>query len=197
MFLQRDYCSARHGHAGVLLAAVTFALGLGIGAIIGPVTAIAATATRRDPSARSAATMRMVHPAEVIRVIDGDTFEARVASGPGSISPRACGCAASTRPNSRRTATRSASRPKPRAMRWPRMLVKAGSAYRTVGLDKYGGRVVADASTRKHAGRVGGAARRRRGAPLSRRPPRRLVRPSQLTAAECFSARSRPPACRR
>ena len=39
----------------------------------------------------------MAHPAEVLRVIDGDTFEARVHLWPGLDSPRACGCAASTR----------------------------------------------------------------------------------------------------
>ena len=50
--------------------------------------------------------------------------------GPGSTSPRACGCAASTRPSSRRAAARSASRPKPRAMRFARSSIRARSASR-------------------------------------------------------------------
>ena len=73
-----------------MLAAATFAIGLGAGATIGPVTASRnggetsgpAPAITSAPS--SEANMpRMVHSAEVVRVIDGDTFEARVHLWPG------------------------------------------------------------------------------------------------------------------
>jgi hypothetical protein len=72
------------------LAAATFAIGLGVGATIGPVTAsrngsetpVAAPAIATAPSSETNIP-RMAHPAEVVRVIDGDTFEARVHLWPG------------------------------------------------------------------------------------------------------------------
>ena len=50
----------------LLLAAATFAAGLTAGVLIAPVSA-----GRGD-------TLRSGHPADVVRGIDGDTFEARV-----------------------------------------------------------------------------------------------------------------------
>ena len=107
MFLRPRLLSASQNGAGLLLAAVAFALGLGLGATVGPVTA-----THRDAAIPASATStaakrpdagsglpRLAHPAEVLRVLDGDTFEARVHLWPGLEVTRACGCAASTRPN--------------------------------------------------------------------------------------------------
>jgi len=68
------------GRAGVLLlAAACFAAGLAAGALIAPVGA-------SRPLARPApvvAPLRSGHPAEVLRVLDGDTFAARVRVWPG------------------------------------------------------------------------------------------------------------------
>src|SRR4051812_18043178 len=89
MFLQARLLSANTGGAGVLLAAVTFALGLGIGASVGPLSASRSVATAvptpAAPATRSLQSdmSRMPHPAEVLRVLDGDTFEARVHLWPG------------------------------------------------------------------------------------------------------------------
>src|SRR6476661_2255576 len=89
MFLRPRLLSHGGNSAGVLLAAVTFAIGLGLGATIRPVTASRSGDTSPSVSMTSAvrssdtATRRMVHPAEVLRVIDGDTFEARVHLWPG------------------------------------------------------------------------------------------------------------------
>jgi hypothetical protein len=91
----------------LLLAAATFAAGLSAGALIAPGSAgrgdaVAAIQTRE---ALPASALRSGHPAEVVRVIDGDTFEAGCASGPAWTSPRASACAASTRRNCTRVAT--------------------------------------------------------------------------------------------
>ncbi len=69
----------------LLLAAATFAAGLTAGVLIAPVSAgrgdaVAAIQTR-EPSLVS--TLRSGHPADVVRVIDGDTFEAPVRIWPG------------------------------------------------------------------------------------------------------------------
>jgi len=69
----------------LLLAAAIFAAGLTAGALIAPGSAgrgdaVAAIQTRE---ALPASALRSGHPAEVVRVIDGDTFEARVRIWPG------------------------------------------------------------------------------------------------------------------
>src|SRR5690348_13647193 len=88
MFLRPRLLSASPGQAAILLAALTFALGLGLGTSIAPVTArlgpgeTLAPAPANPPS-RHAQPMPLAHPVEVLRVIDGDTFEARVHLWPG------------------------------------------------------------------------------------------------------------------
>ena len=70
----------------LLFAAAAFAVGLGTGAGIGPVTArsgqVAPPLAMPEPVVR-AEVVRAAYPAEVVRVIDGDTFEARVHLWPG------------------------------------------------------------------------------------------------------------------
>jgi endonuclease YncB( thermonuclease family) len=153
MFLRVGLLSRQHSHAGILLAAATFAIGLGVGSSIGPVTASRsgneAPAPTTSAAARSSETTiaRMMHPAEVLRVIDGDTFEARVHLWPGL-------------DVTTRVRLRGVDAPELKA-RCGEERVKAEAArdaLRTildqgevgishVTLDKYGGRVVADAST--------------------------------------------------
>ena len=148
MFLQPRLLSARYGHAGILLAAVMFALGLGIGASIGPVTANRSEAPAPVPARSSeTATIRIVHPAEVVRVVDGDTFEARVHLWPGldiTTRVRLRGIDApefKARCNEERIKAEAA-RDVLRAI-----LDQGEVGISGVGLDKYGGRVLADAST--------------------------------------------------
>ena len=91
---------------------------------------------------------RMVHPAEVVRVIDGDTFEARVHLWPGldiTTRVRLRGIDApefKARCNEERVRAEAA-RDALRAI-----LDQGEVGISRVTLDKYGGRVVADASTR-------------------------------------------------
>ncbi len=90
----------------------------------------------------------MVHPAEVVRVIDGDTFEARVHLWPGldvTTRVRLRGVDApelKARCGEERVKAENA-RDALRAI-----LAQGEVGISRVTLDKYGGRVVADASTR-------------------------------------------------
>ena len=95
----------------------------------------------------------MVHPAEVMRVIDGDTFEARVHLWPGldiTTRVRLRGIDApelKARCGEERVKAEAARE----ALR--AMLDQGEVGISRVTLDKYGGRVVADASTQPHARR--------------------------------------------
>jgi endonuclease YncB( thermonuclease family) len=151
MFLRAGLLSIK-GQGGALLAAVTFVTGLGIGATIGPVTASRSVAEQAGPrpvgSDLASAAVRATHPVEVLRVIDGDTFEARVHLWPGlDVTTRVrlrgvdapemkarCG-GERTRAEAARDALRA-------------ILDQGGVGIAQVSLDKYGGRVVADAFTR-------------------------------------------------
>lgn len=66
----------------LLLAAVSFAAGLTTATLLAPVSAGRSMTVAAPPTSTSTRTMPVIsntgHPAEVLRVIDGDTFEARV-----------------------------------------------------------------------------------------------------------------------
>ena len=179
MFLRARLWSVGPGSTAVVLAAAAFAIGVGLGANISPVTASrggapppasAAPPALTSPQIQNGA-VRMAHPAEVLRVIDGDTFEARVNLWPGL-------------DVTTRVRLRNIDAPELKA-RCDEERVKAEAAREAlraildqgevgisrVTLDKYGGRVVADASTRStpnvsdallaggHARRYGGGHR--------------------------------------
>jgi endonuclease YncB( thermonuclease family) len=140
----------------VLLAALAFTAGLGVGATLAPIAVNSSSAAGppvatqmptppETPSSR-ATLPTATHPAEVLRVLDGDTFEARIHLWPGlDITTR--------------VRLRNIDAPELKA-RCADERIKAEiarDALRTVldrgevgisrvTLDKYGGRVVADAS---------------------------------------------------
>lgn len=134
-----------------MLAAATFAVGLGIGASIGPVTANRGTTPPPAPTMPEVRldAPRSVHPAEVLRVIDGDTFEAQVNLWPGlniTTRVRLRGIDApelEARCDEERIKAEAA----PEALR--AILDQGEVGISHVTLDKYGGRVVADASTQR------------------------------------------------
>ena len=132
-----------------------------------------AAAAAVPPSSRSSA--RMVHPAEVMRVIDGDTFEARVHLWPGLDVTTRVRLRGIDAPELK--ARCGEERVKAEAARdaLRTMLDQGEVGISRVTLDKYGGRVVADASTRATPDVSPALLERRRGPPLLRRPPRRLV----------------------
>lgn len=134
----------------LLFAAAAFAVGLGVGAGIGPVTARSGQAAAPPvamPEPVRAEVVRVAYPAEVVRVIDGDTFEARVHLWPG--------LNITTRVRLRGIDTPEL---KARCMEERIKAEAARDALRAildqgevgivrVTLDKFGGRVLADAST--------------------------------------------------
>jgi endonuclease YncB( thermonuclease family) len=82
MFLSRKiFARAAHGNA-LLLAAAAFAAGLTAGTLVAPVGASRGDMPAVDRQAATAP-LRAGHPAKVLRVLDGDTFEARVRVWPG------------------------------------------------------------------------------------------------------------------
>jgi hypothetical protein len=132
MFLTlKSFAMPQRGGGALLLAAATFAAGLTAGALIAPLgasrdDAVAAIQTR-EPQPASA--LRSGHTAEVVRVIDGDTFEARVRIWPGMD---------------------VTTRVRLRGIDAPEMLARCdeGSVgISRIGQDKYGGWVDADVST--------------------------------------------------
>jgi endonuclease YncB( thermonuclease family) len=88
MILRLRLLSATRNGAAMLAAAATFVVGLAVGAIVGPATASlghrqqSAAAQAPAPGER-AGVPRMTYSVDVLRVVDGDTFEARVNLWPG------------------------------------------------------------------------------------------------------------------
>jgi endonuclease YncB( thermonuclease family) len=147
MFLHAGLLS-RKGQGSVLLAAVMFVTGLGIGATIGPVTAgRSAFANGRLEKSRPAPAVRDAHPVEVLRVIDGDTFEARVRLWPGLDVTTRVRLRGIDAPEMK--ARCGGERTQAEAARGAlRVILDQGEVgISQVTLDKYGGRVIADAST--------------------------------------------------
>ena len=81
-------------------------------------------------------------------MLDGDTFEARVHLWPGSTITTRVRLRGIDAPELKARCRKSGSRPRPRATRCADSRLRARSASARVALDKYGGRVLADASTR-------------------------------------------------
>src|SRR6476646_2508314 len=132
------------GRAGLLLlASACVAAGLAAGALIAPVGA-------SRPLARPApvvAPLRSGHPAEVLRVLDGDTFEARVRIWPGmdvTTKVRLRGIAA---PEMRARCEDERLKAVAAREALARILAEGAIAVFRVGQDKYGGRVDAEVST--------------------------------------------------
>src|SRR5262249_6058564 len=80
---------AQHGYprsarTGLVLPGIVFVLGVAVGALISPRWTDRAAVTGPAPAAPpAAAALRPGQPADVLRVIDGDTFEAQVHVWPG------------------------------------------------------------------------------------------------------------------
>jgi endonuclease YncB( thermonuclease family) len=150
MILVPRLLSARRSSAALVLAALTFVMGLSVGASVGPVTAsrsdpVAAPVTPVVP-AEPIPTWRAAHSAEVLRVLDGDTFEARVHLWPGlniTTRVRLRGIDAPEL-NARCMDERIKAEAARDALR--AMLDRGEVGIMRVSLDKYGGRVLADAS---------------------------------------------------
>jgi endonuclease YncB( thermonuclease family) len=164
----------RPGGMVVVLAATTFLLGLAAGARVRPslapqAAAVVAPATQprhdgatrdggtRDEAAASmpAAAAPLVYPVEVVRIIDGDTFEANVHVWPGLTIDTKVRLRDIDAPELHaRCADEYAKADAARAALTrilARILAEGGVAISKVGIDKYGGRVDAAVETRSTA----------------------------------------------
>ena len=143
---------------GALLLAAAFAAGLTAGALIAPVGASrggevgAAQPAGTEPATMTqAGALRGGHAAEVVRVIDGDTFEARVRIWPGMEVTTRVRLRGIDAPEMH--ARCEDERVKALAARdaLVRILGEGTVGISRIGQDKYGGRVDADVSTARTA----------------------------------------------
>jgi endonuclease YncB( thermonuclease family) len=135
--------------SGLLSAATLFVFGIGIGASIRPVTASRAGLESSPPAALGSgrSTLRVAYPAEVLRVLDGDTFEARVRLWPGLAITTSVRLRGIDTPELRARCETERERAEAARESLHRILAEGDVGIAHVILDKYGGRVVADAST--------------------------------------------------
>ncbi len=152
MFLTLKQFALPQRGGALVLAAACFAAGLTAGALIAPVGSsrgveFAAPEQARHQPATSG--LRGGHAAEVLRVIDGDTFEARVRIWPGMEVTTKVRLRGIDAPEMR--ARCEDERVKAIAARdaLTRILSEGAVGVSRIGQDKYGGRVDADVSTAK------------------------------------------------
>jgi endonuclease YncB( thermonuclease family) len=148
----RAFTQSSRAKGGVALASVMFALGLALGVAIAPELGrpVRADPVPVEPAvAENPKLVRGSHPADVLRVLDGDTFEARVRVWPGieiTTKVRLRGIDAPELGGARCPEERTKAEAARDALK--AMLAEGDVAVMRVGLDKYGGRVLADAATR-------------------------------------------------
>lgn len=153
MFLNPRFLAGPSQRGGMLvLTLAAFAAGVSAGTLIAPIGAAPSIEAGRPAEAARAAppagaAMRGAHEAQVLRVFDGDTFEARVKVWPGV-------------EVTTRVRLRSVDAPELHARcdderrgavaareALTRILAEGGVGVARVSQDKYGGRVDADVST--------------------------------------------------
>jgi endonuclease YncB( thermonuclease family) len=156
MFLtSRSFSAPAHGGLLFLVAAV-FAAGMTIGATVGSgVTGRTAANERPEPQAVSfpakplePAAVHAGYPAEVLRVLDGDTFEARVRVWLGTDITTRVRLRGVDAPEMKARCEDERLKAVAAKDSLAAMLAQGGIALSNVGQDKYGGRVDADVSTR-------------------------------------------------
>jgi endonuclease YncB( thermonuclease family) len=150
-------------YGGVLAAAgAIFALGFAVGVTIRPAqplqrttsidTALAATRDSEPLSAVEANSPRvspqLAYPAEVVRVIDGDTFQARVRVWPGLDVDTKVRLRDIDAPELHARCADELAKAQAARAALERMLAVGAVTISQVGLDKYGGRIDAAVSTR-------------------------------------------------
>lgn len=135
-------------------AGLIFVLGLLAGIAIGPInagTGPSSASPRPSPKPLDQVpfAMRGYHPAEVLRVIDGDTFEARVHVWPGTDVTTRVRLRDIDAPEFKARCMEERNKAEAARDRLQALLNEGEVVITRVGLDKYGGRVLATASTRK------------------------------------------------
>lgn len=157
MFLQTRLFSGPSA-AGMVLLGLVFVAGMLAGMALRAAVPAASTVKAQEPKAYPQAVIepglhglklaRGSHPAEVLRVHDGDTFEARVHVWPGmqvTTKVRLRGIDAAEF-NARCEEERRLAMAARDALQ--RLLAEGSVTIGQIGIDKYGGRVLASAATR-------------------------------------------------
>jgi endonuclease YncB( thermonuclease family) len=144
MFLGQISASVR----SLAFAAAIFLIGFIAGSSVGP----AASTQGRFPGElgadpRSNVETRTGYAAEVVRIVDGDTFEARVHVWPGLDVTTKVRLRGIDAPESRARCDEERNKAEAARDRLQMILTQGRIAISDVTLDKYGGRVVANAST--------------------------------------------------
>src|SRR5262245_37992575 len=157
MFTLRALLHPARGGTAMAVAAV-FLLGVVVGATIVPDFSsrkAAAQVPAAPPSAsrepHEPPIVRLGHPVEVVRVLDGDTFEARVNVWPGIDITTKVRLRGIDAPELRARCAEEQAKAQAARSALIATLAEGAVAITRVTFDKYGGRVVADATTRKTA----------------------------------------------
>jgi endonuclease YncB( thermonuclease family) len=146
MFLALKHFAAPQRGGVLLLAAACFAAGLSAGAFVAPVGANLSADTAPPPPVQIAA-LRAGHRAEVTRVLDGDTFEARVRIWPGMDITTRVRLRGIDAPEMQARCDGERSKALAARDALAKYLSEGGVGISRIGQDKYGGRVDADVST--------------------------------------------------
>ena len=146
MFTLTKPPSARNGGI-LLLAAACFAAGLTAGALLSPAASRGGIAISAAAPPAPVAPLRSGYAAEVLRVIDGDTFEARVRIWPGMDVTTKVRLRGIDAPEMHARCDEERGKAVAAREALTRMLAEGAVGVSGVGQDKYGGRVDADVST--------------------------------------------------
>ncbi len=158
------FAHKRHGGA-LVTAGVIFALGVALGALMRPSlppqsatsfdTARAAVSDGEPPAPVGTKSRRfdvqLAYPAEVVRIIDGDTFQARVRVWPGLSVDTKVRLRGIDAPELHARCTDEYAKAQAARAALETMLAAGGVTISRVGIDKYGGRVDAFVATRDTA----------------------------------------------
>jgi endonuclease YncB( thermonuclease family) len=163
MFSHAGSLSASSGSRGLFIGAAAFAFGLIVGAtalgplflaskeIATPTAAPLPPMIETDASAVPAPTPvfgRGIYPAEVLRIADGDTFEARVQAWPGIAITTMVRLRGIDTPELKARCAEERVKAEAARAKLAAILAEGSVELRAVGLDKFGGRIDAAASTR-------------------------------------------------
>jgi endonuclease YncB( thermonuclease family) len=159
MFSEAGSLSALNGSRGLFIGAAAFAFGLAVGATtLGPLSAAreeVATVASPPPVIETDAAPapapvfgRGIYPAEVLRIADGDTFEARVQVWPGIAITTMVRLRGIDTPELKARCPEERIKAEAARQALTKILGEGAVELSRVGLDKFGGRIDAAASSR-------------------------------------------------
>lgn len=162
MFLRLRSLSHPRRAQQALLAAGAFVLGIASASVVAPAmrgpapvvserAEIASAPSEAELRARRISGGRTAYSAEVLRVLDGDTFEARVHLWPGLDITTRVRLRGIDAPEMRARCSQERSKAEAARDALATMLAQGRVGITDVTLDKYGGRVIAGVSTQRTA----------------------------------------------